>query len=325
MTGSRTLSTMARRWDHTAVTVLRKATTELEYLPFSRFISFSSTMMLADDDLHLDENFFQEFSSDLSSEDLEVLPVPMQTSECLSMTERKRDFSSFLTPWEPPATHLLRLASFAPSDSMSPHTTESASDCSADNESHVTNNEEISLKRQSRLEKNRASATKCRLKKRNELNTLQAKVTEFMKKISELTQENAALRADNASLTDHNRFLRGLLASKPELPFHTPQDVALESRQAAGAASGIAILGIVGAFTMFSRNGLLGTDHESVGRVLENPLEDIMRQQSGSQFHILIVGVFLCLVLYATISYGFYHPISTSKTAKRELLPSHKQ
>lgn len=268
-------------------------------------------MMLADDDIiDIDENFFEEFTSDLSSEDLDC-------QNChLDQQGVKRDFSSFLSPWEPSQGHILLPAGYS---SSSPHTTESASECSGEDHSKA----DPSAKRACRLEKNRASATRCRLKKKNEMNTLTSRIAELIKTISQLTQENAALRADNASLTDHNRFLRGLISSKSELPQHVAQSsTAKDSQQAAGAASGIAILGIFGAFTMFSGTGFWNSQKtEHIGRVLENPLQDLMQEQVGSQLHVFIVGVFVCLILYATMSYGVHHPT----VEKRGLLPSHNK
>jgi len=293
-------------------------------------------MMLAEDDIHIDDNFFEEFASELLGENDEGVVDLSEDSTMLSMPSQKRDFSSFLTPWDPSQSSIMRgagalyqamdfgrrEADCGNSSSNSPHTTESASECSS------SCSDELS-KKKTRLEKNRESATKCRLKKKNELSSLTSKITELMKTISRLTQENAALRADNASLSDHNRFLRGLVSSQPELPLYASNcAVSSESQQAAGAASGIAILGIFGAFTMFSRNGFLGGSGENVGRVLENPLQDLMREQSGSQFHVFIVGVFLCILLYAAISYGSQHPPAAvmglkGQQQKQALLPSH--
>lgn len=263
-------------------------------------------MLATDESIDIDEKFFEEFTSDLSNEDFLDIDVHADSSN----QGKKRDFSSFLTPYEPSNGQLLYGCG-----SGSPHTTESVSDCSSDDRSKM----DPSQKRACRLEKNRASATKCRLKKKNELNSLTEKIGQLMKTISQLTQENAALRADNASLTDHNRFLRNLISSKPELPHYI--DTKTESQQAAGAASGIAILGIVGGFTMFSSGGYWGSKaSEGVGRVLENPLQDLIQEQASSQLHIFIVGVFLCLVLYATASYGAQLP----SVEKMGLLPCHE-
>lgn len=268
-------------------------------------------MLANEDDITIDDKFFEEFTSDLSSEDFQELDLLEAPGNTTQLSNQKRDFSSFLSPWVPSQGQVLYACGYG---SNSPHTTESVStsDCSGD---------QPSAKKACRLEKNRASATKCRLKKKNELNTLTAKITELMSTISQLTQENAALKADNASLTDHNRFLRGLISSKPELPqYVTTSSVKTESQQAAGAASGIAILGIFGAFTMLSTNGYWGSSSTQAGRVLENPLQDLLQEQTGSQLHVFIVGVFLCLVLYATISYGAQHPT----VEKKGLLPCHK-
>jgi hypothetical protein len=105
-----------------------------------------------------------------------------------------------------------------------------------------------------------------------------------------------------------------------------------DSQQAAGAASGIAIFGIFGAFTMFSNSGFLSrVTGGGGGRVLdiENPLQDMMQQQSGSQFHMLVVGVFLCLMLYVGASYliwiqAFKRPTVDEKEKRGGLLPPHK-
>lgn len=266
--------------------------------------------MLADEDnIEIDEKFFKEFSSDLSSEDLDLPLLALEPAG------QKRDFSSFLSPWEPSGGDV-RVGY----GSTSPHTTDTVSECSGENDSHGRSLLDPSQKRACRLEKNRASATKCRLKKKNELNSLTVRIGELMKTLSQLTQENAALRADNASLTDHNRFLRGLVSTKPELPQYVTSSAAkTDSQQAAGAASGIAILGIFGAFSMLS-GGLAGGG-DSMGRVLENPLQDLLQEQAGSQLHVFIVGVFLCITLYATLSYGAQHP-TVEKTA---LLPSHSK
>jgi hypothetical protein len=294
-------------------------------------------MMLADDDIEIDDNFFDEFTSDLSSED--VLDFPEVNTECdLPMPSHKRDFSSFLTPWDPSCGLSLEASPPAPAPPRlaeshssgggrhSPQTTDAA-ESTSEHSSECGSDDFGKMK--SRLEKNRESATKCRLKKKNELNTLTSKISTLVKTISQLTQENSALRADNASLTDHNKFLRGLISSQPELPLHhiakAPRS---ESQQAAGAASGIAILGIFGAFTMFSSRGFLsGEAGGGVGRVLEieNPLQDLMQQQSGSQFHVFVVGVFVCLILYAVVSYyGFQQPsMMLGEKKKASLLPSH--
>lgn len=285
-------------------------------------------MMLPDEDIEIDDNFFDEFSSDLLSEHGEGCDILMQEeTSVLSVPAQKRDFSSFLTPWDP-SQSIMRGAGavFQAMDfgrcTSSGNSTESASECSSSCSGDLN-------KKKTRLEKNRESATKCRLKKKNELNTLTGKITELMKTISRLTQENAALRADNASLSDHNRFLRSLVSSQPELPLHA--SINTDSQQAAGAASGIAILGIFGAFTLFSRGGgyLTAAGHggNSVGRVLENPLQDLMQEQAaGSQFHVFIVGVFLCLVLYAAASYGVQLPAAAPMRKQKKqhsLLPSH--
>lgn len=304
-------------------------------------------MMLADDDIQIDDHFFDEFTSDLSDAD-----ISMNTEEvALPMPGQKRDFSSFLTPWDPSQnqpesadldlqqphsqTHYL---GYEPccfvecndnNNTSSPNTTDpmesSTSECSSVCGSRSDEVGKMKGKMKSRLEKNRESATKCRLKKKNELNGLTVKITTLVNKVSLLTQENSALRADNASLTDHNRFLRGLISSQsPELPLHAIS-VKNESNQAAGAASGIAILGIFGAFTMLSRHGS-GFFNEaggggSMGRVLENPLEDLLQQQSSSQLHVFVVGIFLCLLLYAAVSFGFVEKCATME--KKGLLPSY--
>lgn len=285
-------------------------------------------MMLAEDDLSIDENFFEEFTSDLSSEDFQELDLQSGNSSAQSS---KRDFTSFLSPWEPSLGHVLYLNAGTdvgpctgyPSTRSSPHTTESTSEYSGGDDRSKVDSTMPNQKRMCRLEKNRASATKCRLKKKNELNSLTSRISELMKTISQLTQENAALRADNSSLTDHNRFLRGLISSNSDLPQYVSQSaVKTDSQQAAGAASGIAILGIFGAFTMFSSHKYWGNGaSEHVGRVLDTPLQDLLQEQAGSQLHVFIVGVFLCLALYATVSYGAQHPA----VEKKALLPSHKK
>lgn len=113
----------------------------------------------------------------------------------------------------------------------------------------TTNSEKSSLNKEFRLIRNRESANKCRQKKKNELRELTLKAGELLKEIGLLKQENAGLRADNTSLTDHNSFLRRILAEKLNVPSQPIDSLpfALTNRSSDG---GFKILGVFGAVSV---------------------------------------------------------------------------
>ncbi|OQR88257.1 hypothetical protein ACHHYP_07010 [Achlya hypogyna] len=68
-------------------------------------------------------------------------------------------------------------------------------------------------KHEIRLMKNRESANKSRLRKKNQINVLASDVQALTDERNALKTEVAALRAENQSLRDQNQFLRGLVSS----------------------------------------------------------------------------------------------------------------
>ena len=185
---------------------------------------------------------------------------------------------------------------------------------SANGEDQSTNDY---LKKEHRLIRNRESANKCRQKKKTEMQNLNSKISELMGKILSLTQENAGLRADNISLTDHNRFLRNLLASKLELPLHdTPATTTSNLPAKTKSTTGIAMLGLFGAVAIV-KNVCSGSVSESYvgGRIL---LSDYSTQdiEHGNSLYLAVVGVFACLILLFSLQF-----FQEQKPDKKTYLP----
>lgn len=265
--------------------------------------------MISDDlDLDLDDNFFESLVHEGDRPALDC---------CQPQHGVKRNFSDTLSSWEP-----YEFSDMTETDPAQ-RSSSSSESASVSSESHPEQGGPRGLDRKMfRLERNRESATRCRQKKKNELKSLTTKITELLQKISILNQENAALRADNLSLTDHNRFLRDLLSAKMELPQHVSAESNSMMQPGTSAASGIAILGMFGAITVFSKGASFFAESSSGGgRVLDNPLEDLLQERDGSPLHLFVVGIFLCLIMLVSIQYGFSHVT----VEKKELLPSHKK
>jgi hypothetical protein len=113
----------------------------------------------------------------------------------------------------------------------------------------TTNSEKSSMNKEYRLIRNRESANKCRQKKKNELRELTLRVGELLHEIGLLKQENAGLRADNTSLTDHNSFLRRILAEKLQVPIHSTGSAA-SALTNCSSEGGFKILGVFGAISV---------------------------------------------------------------------------
>ena len=157
------------------------------------------------DDISIDDFLFDMMSDSYSGDDLESFGSSQDGSATHNSAASTNDF----------VETIIRLENYSYSEPQRKRIRSST-----DSDSGTTSSDQSARER--RLERNRESANKCRQKKKNELYELSTKIKELLKEISILTQENAGLRADNSSLTEHNNFLRSMLVMKLEDPEKLP-------------------------------------------------------------------------------------------------------
>ncbi|KDO28700.1 hypothetical protein SPRG_06554 [Saprolegnia parasitica CBS 223.65] len=116
-------------------------------------------------------------------------------------------------------------------------------------------------KHEIRLMKNRESANKSRLRRKNQINDLASDVQVLTDERNALKTEVAALRAENQSLRDQNQFLRGLVSSGTNtnvqsavtsLEEATPVVQQTSSKKLAAPVAGFVLCAFVFGMTLFS-------------------------------------------------------------------------
>jgi hypothetical protein len=167
-----------------------------------------------------------------------------------------------------------------------------------------------------RLIKNRESANRSRLKRKNEKTEMEEAISEYKNRIRTLELENTALMTDNASLHNQNMYLRTLLSER-ETDSKKKTTPALN-----GAVSGITVLCLVCMCTVFndwlppalriaqSLGSSSASSHRPSGRVLlsmqdipsvhmTSPYSDAIESSPQSYFRmgLLLVAV-LCYFGY---------------------------
>ena len=179
-------------------------------------------------------------------------------------------------------------------------------------------------KKDDRLIKNRESANKSRLKRKNEKLEMEETIAELTARIKVLELENTALVTDNTSLNSQNLFLRSLLTDR-EKELARKQDDSFR-----GSMSGVAILCVVCACSFVSdwmpsifKIQSTMRQHRQSGRVLlslAEPTADLtasyaqaVDRNPQSMFH-------LCLILFSAACYLLYMRYQTSR-AKKNVLP----
>jgi hypothetical protein len=129
-----------------------------------------------------------------------------------------------------------------------------------------------------RLIKNRESANRSRLKRKNEKAEMEDAITEYKNRIRTLELENTALMTDNASLHNQNMYLRTLLTER-EMDLKKKTAAATTAPGLNGAVSGITVLCLVCMCTVFNdwlppalriaqSIGSTSSSHRPSGRVL---------------------------------------------------------
>jgi len=159
-------------------------------------------------------------------------------------------------------------------------------------------------KKKLRMMKNRESANKSRIKKKNAMIGLQSEVDSLKNEVQKLNQELAAVKAENCSLKNHNSFLQNLL-TKSSLP----SAAVVESFKAEGtseshstnmAAGGVALFAFAFfcfTFNSFPSSGDTHADAHRQGRTLLST--DAFAQTSvlithlPSSQHILSTGLII--------------------------------
>jgi len=170
-------------------------------------------------------------------------------------------------------------------------------------------NDQKRSKHDEKLIRNRESANKSRLKKKQEKMNLEATISSLREQLQQVERENSALRAENASLNDHNIFLRGLLSNK-------------KNENWGNAASGVSVLGIVCGYffldssvfpSYFSQPG----ESDFSGRVLSHSKVQLL----ASEAHIPFKSYFaICLLCIGIVMYVGYAMLRRSRSIKG-LLP----
>ncbi|OQR93651.1 hypothetical protein THRCLA_08387 [Thraustotheca clavata] len=115
-------------------------------------------------------------------------------------------------------------------------------------------------KHEIRLMKNRESANKSRLRRKNQINDLANDVQQLTEERNSLKTEVAALRAENQSLRDQNQFLRGLVSSGTnntvqatvDVTEETPATTSYNSKKLAAPVAGFVLCAFVFGMTLFS-------------------------------------------------------------------------
>lgn len=194
------------------------------------------------------------------------------------------------------------------------------------NESIENTHDSKRMKRDDRLIKNRESANKSRMKRKNEKLEMEETIALLRARIKDLELENTALVTDNTSLTSQNLFLRSLLTDR-ERDLARKQDDSFR-----GSVSGVAILCVVCACS-FANEWIPSVFkiHNTVkqqrlpGRVLLSmaesstvdltaPFSQAVDKNPQSMIH-------LCLILCAAVCYVLYMKYQNTKQTKKPFLP----
>lgn len=151
-------------------------------------------------------------------------------------------------------------------------------------------------KHEEKLIRNRESANKSRLKKKQEKMNLEATISSLREQLQQVERENAALRAEKASLTDHNTFLRGLLTN-------------MKKDSWGNAMSGMSVLGIACGYffldssvfpSFFSQPG----ESDFSGRVLSRSNVHLLSSDDHIPFKSYIALCLLCIGILMSIAYA---------------------
>jgi len=151
-------------------------------------------------------------------------------------------------------------------------------------------------KHEEKLIRNRESANKSRLKKKQEKMNLEATISSLREQLQQVERENAALRAEKASLTDHNTFLRGLLTN-------------MKNESWSNTVPGMSVLGIACGYffldssvfpSFFSQPG----ESDFSGRVLSRPNVHLLSSDDHIPFKSYIALCLLCIGILMSIGYA---------------------
>lgn len=119
----------------------------------------------------------------------------------------------------------------------------------------TTGNSNKRSKTEDKLLRNRQSANKSRLKRKNEKAELEETVASLREQVRNLEMQNTALLTDNTTLTQHNFFLQGLLKKQQlenEAKSSSPVKTAPSSQNHMSALSGISMLCVVFSVSFFN-------------------------------------------------------------------------
>ena len=211
--------------------------------------------------------------------------------------------------------------------------------------SETTHSSNKRTRTEDKLLRNRESANKSRLKRKNEKSQLEATVTSLTEQVRTLEMQNTALLTDNTTLSQHNFFLQGLLkkqqleheAAAP-FPSHKTTEARVSSQSQMSALSGISVLCVVFSVSFFNEwlpsslssaeDSSWGMTGSSAGRVLPSVDDDDYSYSSSSVLshpssHPRVVALHYLLILSSMFLYYFYiqYDQAVQKKSTR-LLPS---
>ena len=199
-------------------------------------------------------------------------------------------------------------------------------------------------KTEEKLIRNRESANKSRLKRKNEKVQLEETVAALREKVRSLEMENNALLTDNTTLSQHNFFLQGLLKKQQQQPSEDPPVSPLakeaSSQSHMSALSGISMLCVVFSVSFFNewlpsslQSAVAGSDGQdswstaggSSGRVLlsvedEYDYDYLSLDPSSHHANVSLRYVLIVSSLYLYYFYVQYNSALHKKSSR--LLPS---